>query len=64
MGARTLVHAAGGGEETHGMYLSNGKIGRAAQWVESERAHKIQERLWTEVVTKIEMIAPDVVEVI
>jgi hypothetical protein len=60
VGSRTLVHAAGGGEETHGMYLDNCEVGRIAEWIVSERGVRIQAKLWKELSEKLEEISPGV----
>lgn len=63
-GSRTLVHAAGAGVETHGMYLDNCEVGRIAEWIADERRVKIQEKLWREVGEKLESISPGVMSLI
>ncbi|PVH81205.1 NAD(P)-binding protein, partial [Cadophora sp. DSE1049] len=60
-GARTLVHAAGAGVETHGRYLSECGVGEMASVVTGEAGRRAQKRVWGELVGKLEGIEPGVV---
>ncbi|OJJ45785.1 hypothetical protein ASPZODRAFT_152775 [Penicilliopsis zonata CBS 506.65] len=47
-GGNTLVHAASGGDETHGQYLDDCSVGRVSSFVSSEEGHLTQQQLWRE----------------
>lgn len=61
VGARTLVHAASAGKETHGKYLSDCRIHPSpldtGKW-ENEEA--LRKKIWSELAIKLEKIAPGV----
>jgi retinol dehydrogenase-12 len=59
-GGRTLVFAAYGGPETHGMYLDDCTVGKVAPWIVSEEGLETQKRLWAELTEKLEKISPGV----
>ncbi|KAI9777898.1 MAG: hypothetical protein M1816_004387 [Peltula sp. TS41687] len=61
-GSRTLVHAAAGGKETHGSYMSNAKVARPAPLVLSPDGVEAQKRVWAEVMEKLEAIQPGIAE--
>ncbi|KAH7396375.1 putative short-chain dehydrogenase [Pyrenochaeta sp. MPI-SDFR-AT-0127] len=60
VGSRTLVHAASVGPESHGQYLSDCEIGTPAPFVTSEEGKRAQDRVWDELVKKLEAIRPGV----
>ncbi|MCJ1224782.1 hypothetical protein MMC12_001427 [Toensbergia leucococca] len=59
-GSRTLVLAAAGGVETHGQYLSCGKVSKPAPLVLSEEGVKAQKQIWEELSGKLEAIQPGI----
>jgi hypothetical protein len=60
VGSRTLVHAASQGEETHGKYLEDCKIGETVPWIRSEEGEQVQSRVWDELLQKLEKIKPGI----
>lgn len=56
VGSRTLVHAAAQGTESHGQYLSDCGITPPSTYVRSEEGKRDQERVWKELVAKLETI--------
>ncbi|KAF2705048.1 NAD(P)-binding protein [Pleomassaria siparia CBS 279.74] len=61
VGSRTLVHAATQGAETHGQYMSECKISLPAEsLVLSAEGYMLQQRVWKELVDKLEGIRPGV----
>jgi NAD(P)-dependent dehydrogenase (short-subunit alcohol dehydrogenase family) len=60
IGSRTLVHAASQGTESHGQYMSDCEIGTPAPFVTSEEGKRAQDRVWDELVQKLEVIRPGV----
>ena len=59
-GSRTLCNAVEQGEETHGQYLADCKIGKLAPFVKSEEGQKTQKRVWEELNGILEAIEPGV----
>ncbi|OCL01740.1 short-chain dehydrogenase [Glonium stellatum] len=59
-GSRTLVHAASQGPGSHGKYLSNCEISQPSPFVLSDEGKKTQDRVWDELVTKLEAIKPGI----
>jgi NAD(P)-dependent dehydrogenase (short-subunit alcohol dehydrogenase family) len=57
-GSRTLVHAASQGIESHGQYMTDCGTGLPSAFVRSEEGEKAQERVWDELVQKLEAIHP------
>ncbi|KAF6817838.1 short-chain dehydrogenase reductase family [Colletotrichum sojae] len=62
--SRALVLAAEGGQETHGEYLDDGRIGRASALATSEEGLKIQKQLWEELLAKLEDISSGIRQVV
>ncbi|KAL8678282.1 MAG: hypothetical protein Q9224_000038 [Gallowayella concinna] len=60
-GSRALVDAVARGKESHGEYLSDCRIYKVSDWVQSEEGKKTQARLWREVNEALEQIVPGVV---
>lgn len=60
VGSRTLVNGGSQGPETHGEYLSDCHIAAPAALVTSAEGAKVQERVWAELVQKLEHIQPGV----
>ncbi|KAF1936221.1 NAD(P)-binding protein [Clathrospora elynae] len=63
VGARTLVHAASQGVESHGKYLSDAQITEPSVYVRSEEGKKDQERVWKELTKKLEGISEGVTRI-
>lgn len=63
VGSRTLVHAASQGPESHGQYLSDCEITPPSAYVLSQEGKKDQERVWEELVGKLERIKKGVTQV-
>ncbi|KAK3934800.1 putative short-chain dehydrogenase [Diplogelasinospora grovesii] len=59
-GSRTLVHAATQGAESHGQYLSEYRVREPAPFVTSPEGKVAQDRVWSELVKKLEAIKPGV----
>ncbi|KAL9588137.1 MAG: hypothetical protein Q9203_003044 [Teloschistes exilis] len=64
VGSRTLVAAAGAGEESHGEYMADGIVSNVAPFVLSDEGVKTQKRLWAELTEKLERIQPGVTKVV
>ncbi|RMJ21457.1 KR domain-containing protein [Aspergillus sp. HF37] len=56
VGSRTLVHAGSQGSLSHGEYLSDCHVAAPASLVTSSVGKILQERVWTELVQKLEAI--------
>jgi retinol dehydrogenase 12 len=64
-GARTLVHGATeAGKESHGAYLSECQIKKASPFVTSTKGKEVQDKVWREVVTKLERIRPGITKIL
>lgn len=63
VGSRTLVHAAGLGEESYGCYLSDSQVTEPSGYVRSEEGRRDAERVYTELVEKLEGIKKGITEV-
>ncbi|KAK3328624.1 short-chain dehydrogenase [Cercophora scortea] len=59
-GSRTLVHAGDQGVESHGKYLSDCEVREPVATVTGAEGRVAQERVWAEVVSKLEGIQPGV----
>ncbi|KAL8693145.1 MAG: hypothetical protein Q9218_001965 [Villophora microphyllina] len=65
VGSRTLVAAAGAGEESHGEYMADSAVSNSvASFVVSAEGADTQKRLWAELTEKLERIEPGVTQVI
>jgi hypothetical protein len=62
VGSRTLVHAGISGVETHGKYLSDSTITKPSAYVRSEEGKRDQERVWKELIGKLEGIKSGITE--
>ena len=69
VGARTIVGAAAMGmgegrrENMHGAYISDGEVVEPDRTlVTSEEGRRVQERVWGEMVEKMEAIMPGIME--
>ncbi|TEA12145.1 Short chain dehydrogenase atnD [Colletotrichum sidae] len=58
--SRTIVLAAGGGQETHGKYLDDGKVGEPSAFVLSSDGNRVQKQLWDELLEKLEGVHPGI----
>ncbi|KAK7707702.1 hypothetical protein SLS63_013695 [Diaporthe eres] len=61
-GGWILVNAAEGGEETHGQYLDDCKVGTPSVFVRSQEGQKVGQQLWSELAAKLEVIHPGVIK--
>ncbi|RDA83321.1 hypothetical protein CP532_6555 [Ophiocordyceps camponoti-leonardi (nom. inval.)] len=61
-GSRTLVHAAAQGPESHGRYLSECAVVEPSAFVRSVEGKRTQDRVWGELVERLEAIQPGVVD--
>ncbi|KAF9875183.1 short-chain dehydrogenase reductase family [Colletotrichum karsti] len=59
-GSRNLVHAGSAGAETHGKYVSDCGIDEPSAFVRSREGKETQDRVWDELVKKLEAIEPGV----
>ncbi|OJJ60487.1 hypothetical protein ASPSYDRAFT_87075 [Aspergillus sydowii CBS 593.65] len=61
-GSRTLVHAATLGLEAHGKYLNDCKIddGALSSFVRSDEGNQAQQKVWAELMGKLDAIVPGV----
>lgn len=62
VGSRTLVAGAAAGEESHGAYMTDGKVDNSAlsDFVRSEEGKEVQEKVWGELTQILEGIKPGV----
>ncbi|KAL9073261.1 MAG: hypothetical protein Q9161_003093 [Pseudevernia consocians] len=60
VGARTLVHGASVGPESHGQYVPDCKITTTAGLTKGEAGAELQNRVWSELRQKLEAIRPGV----
>ncbi|TVY64057.1 Short chain dehydrogenase atnD [Fusarium oxysporum f. sp. cubense] len=60
VGSRNLVYSASAGAETHGQYLDRCKIQQPATIVTGPRGKTTQERVWDELIAKLEKIQPGI----
>ncbi|KAH8805851.1 short-chain dehydrogenase/reductase-like protein [Xylogone sp. PMI_703] len=60
VGSRTLVAAAVAGEESHGTYMTDCKVGVTSKWVRSEAGEKAQKKVYKELLDILEGIEPGV----
>lgn len=61
-GSRTLVHAGAQGAGSHGAYLSDCGIAAPSALVRREEGREAQDRVWDELVAKLEAIKPGVMK--
>ncbi|GJC97687.1 short-chain dehydrogenase [Colletotrichum higginsianum] len=59
-GSRTLVSAGSAGAESHGHYMSDCAVAEPAPFVTSKEGKEAQDRVWNELVQKLEAIQPGV----
>ena len=59
-GSRTLVHAASQGSKTHGACLGNCAIAARGGIAAAADVKEVQERVWKEIIGKLESIKPGI----
>ncbi|KAH6625536.1 hypothetical protein C7974DRAFT_434591 [Boeremia exigua] len=59
-GSRIYLHALAGGQKSHGQYLSEGSPKIESQYVRSDRGRRIQVKMWKDLVSRMEKVAPEV----
>lgn len=59
-GSRAYLHALAAGEESHGVYLSGCRVKGESQFVRSERGERVKEKVWRDLMIRIEKVAPEV----
>jgi len=59
-GSRTLYQAATTGPDSHGCYMSDCAIGSPAEWVTTDEGKEVQDRVWSELLKKLDAINPGV----
>lgn len=59
-GSRALVNAGSQGPESHGHYMSDCQISEPSPFVRSKEGKEVQDRVWNELVEKLEAIQPGV----
>lgn len=64
VGARTLTSAAAAGPETHGRYVSECQVKNTSVWVRSAEGQKVQKKVWSELLARLDRISPGVSEVL
>ncbi len=60
VGSRTLVAAASGGEETAGKYMADSVVSYESPFVLSEEGERVGEKVWRELMEKLERIQPGI----
>ena len=60
VGARTLVHGASAGPESHGQYVPDCKIKQTGGLTKGKAGAELQARVWGELKQKLEAIRPGV----
>lgn len=60
VGSRTLLAAAGAGEESHGTYMADCKVSQPSKWVRSEDGEKVQKKVYKELLGILEGIEPGI----
>ncbi|KAK2042737.1 short chain dehydrogenase [Colletotrichum somersetense] len=59
-GSRNLVYAGSVGVESHGHYISDCAVAKPSPFVRSKEGKEAQDRIWNELVQKLEAIQPGV----
>ena len=59
-GSRPCVYAVTAGKETHGCYLSEGRVCPESQFMRSARGQRIQKRVWNDLVSRMREISPGI----
>ena len=63
VGARTLVHGASVGPESHGQYVPDTKITPTKGLCKGQAGVELQDRVWTELRQKLEAIRPGITSI-
>lgn len=63
-GSRMYLYALATGEKSHGKYLAESQVKTESQYVRSERGQRIAAKMWTDLLSRIGRIAPDVAKVV
>lgn len=58
VGGRVLVTGLGGGEDTHGQYLPDGKTSNPQGLANDTETSELEDRMWTELLGQLENIRP------
>ncbi|KAG8162060.1 hypothetical protein KVR01_007825 [Diaporthe batatas] len=61
-GARTYIHAAAAGWESHGVYLEDCNLSTPHEFVDSEEGVRIQKKVYAELIEILERIEPGISE--
>ncbi|KAF2093615.1 short-chain dehydrogenase/reductase-like protein [Rhizodiscina lignyota] len=64
MGSRAHVFAAAGSAETHGQYMSNGRVEPPSEFVRSKDGMETQHRVYDELLKKLEKINPGISQLV
>ena len=62
VGSRTLVAAADAGVDSHGVYMTDCKLGEVSRWVRSEKGKVAQARVYAELLQILDGIEPGVTQ--
>lgn len=60
-GSRMYLYALGAGRESHGKYLSECQVKAESAYVRSERGRLVQRKMWSDLVSRMEKVSPEVV---
>jgi retinol dehydrogenase-12 len=60
-GSRAYIHAMGAGRESHGRYLSECQFKKESAYVRSERGRRNEEKIWKDLLRRIQGISFEVV---
>ncbi|KAJ4349511.1 uncharacterized protein N0V89_008127 [Didymosphaeria variabile] len=60
-GSRAYIHAISAGRESHGRYLSECEFKQESGYVRSERGQRNEEKIWKDLLRKMNEISPEVV---
>lgn len=61
-GSRTYIFAATAGWESHGMYLEDCRLSTPYEFVDSEEGHRIQTKVYDELMAILEQIEPGILQ--
>ncbi|RDW87243.1 short-chain dehydrogenase family protein [Coleophoma crateriformis] len=61
-GTRTLLHAAAGGKETHGQYLSDCKVAIPSEFVRSNEGYEVQKQIWRGLSDILQNVTPGILK--
>lgn len=60
VGSRTLVAGAVAGEESHGKYMADGVVSHESLFVQSGEGKAVGEKVWGELMGKLERVSPGI----